>query len=77
MQYNKKFCRCRIYFSSCLSKDANNAEQIAVLQDMEKCSQAMNISEETMKHATNDLEEIVKNSSVFLNAIWSLFPFKI
>ena len=41
---------------------------------MEKCSRAMNISEETMKHATSDLEAIAKNASVFINAIWSIVP---
>ena len=34
----------------------------------------MNISEETMKHATSDLEAIAKNASVFINAIWSIVP---
>ena len=62
------------YFVLVSFKDADNAELIALLQDMEKCSRAMNISEETMKHATGDLETIVKNASVFLNAIWSIVP---
>ena len=50
------------------------ASTIALLQDMKKCSRAMNISEETMKHAATDLEAIAKNVGVFLNAIWSIVP---
>ena len=43
---------------------------------MKKCSRAMNISEQTMKHAATDLKAIAKNASVFLNAIWSIVPRK-
>ena len=52
------------------------ASTIALLQDMKKCSRAMNISEETMKHAATDLKAIAKNAGVFLNAIWSIVPRK-
>ena len=49
-------------------------DEAGILQDMEKCSRAMNITDQALKHATGDLKAITTSANVFLKAIWSIVP---
>lgn len=54
--------------------DGELIDDAGILQDMEKCSQAMHITKEALERANADLKEIARSANAFLKAIWSIVP---